>query len=115
MTISPVFFESTMSKAFDLVDPGKRAAFLADVGLITREAAELKSWRDEIYDAVTEAELEEAGVTIDDVARAIEFYTATVPTIVKHTIGSRPWVVYFENQPGYLIRAKGYRQGPAGP
>lgn len=96
-------------KAFALVDPAEHAKRLAAAGLITAEQAATKSWKDAIAAVVTDAELKAAGVTIDGVARAIEFFTATTAKITRERIAVRVG----KNERGFLVLAAGYRNGPA--
>jgi hypothetical protein len=70
--------------AFALVCPTRRGAH----------------WKDQIDQVVTDAELREAGVTIEQVAEAVPFMTATEPTL-------------FRVAGGWRVTAKGYRAGPA--
>lgn len=71
-----------MANAFDLVAPS--------------------DWRAEIDAHVTGSALAEQGLTIRNVAEAVEFYTATEATFVPEGDGFR-------------VKAAGYRAGPAGP
>ena len=88
--------QERMEKAFALVTPEKFGA---------------KDWRCSINAWVTQEELVSAGVTIDDVREAVLFYTATPAYISGHLISfGQP-----EKGAGYIIRALGYRKGPAGP
>ncbi len=109
------FDETKLSKAFKLVDPGERAKFLAAVGLISEAAASRHSWRDEIAALVLDSDLVAAGVTTDDIREAVAYYTATEATITTERIGGLSHVHFLEAVPGYFVRAKGYRAGPAGP
>jgi hypothetical protein len=79
--------------AFALVDPSRNSC--------------LRSWKDQIAAVVTDRELEAAGVTIEQVNDAIEFFTATTALTTREKIGTGA-------EPGYLILADGYRAGPAG-
>lgn len=58
-------------------------------------------WKDEVKDFVSLATLAYHGIKIEEVATAIEFFTATVATILP-------------DGAGYLVTAPGYRRGPAG-
>jgi hypothetical protein len=105
-----------MNRAFALVCPKRHAEELAERGMIPASAAAAKSWRDRIAATVTDEMLAEAGVTIDDVALAVEFFTATRARITREQIGGFAWVWFLEDgMPGYLVFADGYRAGPAGP
>jgi hypothetical protein len=85
----------TMHAAFELVSPEKFGA---------------KDWRCAINAFVTISELRKAGVTIEDVAQAIAFMTATEASVSEPLgIAGKP------GELGYVVRAKGYRAGPAGP
>jgi len=74
-----------MSRAFDLVSPAIWGA--AD-------------WRAPVLAVLTDADLTAAGVTLEQVTAAVEFFTATKATVVTTN--------------AHIIRAEGYRAGPAG-
>lgn len=103
--------KNTMEIAFVLVNPAERAMSLAEAGYPGVSA----SWRDPIAAVITDEELESRGITIQDVRDSVEFYTATEATITREQIKSTPLVSYLEPISGYLVIAKGYRAGPAGP
>ena len=62
-------------------------------------------WKDEVRAVITDADLEAVGVTLQDVAKSVSFFTATesytqpLQTLKGETV--------------YVVRAKGYRAGPA--
>jgi hypothetical protein len=80
-------------RAFEMVDPGKR-------GL---------DWRSPINAFVTVAELEAAGLGIEDVKEAVAFFTATEATATRHDLRN-VW-----GPDCWHVTALGYRAGPAGP
>ena len=98
---------STMERAFDLVDPAMRATALLG------HSNHGKTWKDPICSLLPQSELDSAGVTIEQVAEAIAFYTATEAGISAEKIG-RVGAVDHHGAPGYLVMADGYRRGPAG-
>lgn len=103
-----------MDRAFALVNPRRHANELAERGMISREAASQKNWKDEIVSVVSQIELDEAGVTIEQVQEAIVYMTATAATVQPVTIKGEAWVTYLGSGiRGFLVRAPGYRQGPA--
>jgi hypothetical protein len=106
---------ATLSKAFDVVCPAKHAALLAASGMIPASAAASKCWKDAIASVVTVDDLANAGVTIEEVAEAIEFYTATKATITSEKVVQTLFVRYVgEPVDAFLVLADGYRRGPAG-
>lgn len=102
---------NALRAAFDLVDPGLHAKQLAERGLIRKADAERVTWRDPIAALVADVELHAAGVSIDQVKRAIAHYTATEAT-VETCLMAHPTL---GTTSGYLVTAAGYRNGPAGP
>ena len=88
-----VMEKAKMDKAFELVDPAKRGA---------------RDWKERISAWVREHELEAAGLTIEEVAEAVVFFTATEPKVEKMTM-------YDGTGYGFYVTAKGSRAGPAGP
>lgn len=64
-------------------------------------------WRAEITAFVTKEQLFAANVTVEDVAEAIAFFTATVAK-TTHIEHEGRWL-------GTVFQAAGYRRGPAGP
>jgi hypothetical protein len=94
-----------LDAAFDLVCPEKTA--IRDHG----QSFGL-TWRDEIGQIVRDSELYAAGVTIGDVAEAVLFFTATTAKVTRYTIAASGGKT---EEGGYLVTAKGYRSGPAGP
>jgi len=72
-----------LTKAFDLVKPSTH-------------------WKDVISAYVPAHALVEAGVTIEDVARAVIHFTATEADVNPLSMGA------------FFVQAKGYRAGPAG-
>ncbi len=64
-------------------------------------------WRAPIAKFVTIETLGHAGVTIEDVKEAVAFYTATEATV--------EFSPFAKAGAGYVVTAKGYRAGPAGP
>jgi hypothetical protein len=104
-----------LSTAFDLVNPAIKMAEMAQRDPRLASWAAKASWKDEIADLVSDETLAAAGVTIEDVREAIEFYTATEAKITREQIGGEHGVHYDPPKPGYLVIAKGYRKGPAGP
>lgn len=105
-----------MARAFDLVNPAIKAKSYADAGLISQEDAAAVSWKRQIADIVLDSELAVANVTIDDVGRAVEFYTATKASITRTSVGMMPLDEVPSPTPrmGYLVMALGYSAGPAG-
>lgn len=103
-----------MTRAFNLVCPHEHAQALADVGLITQQAANFVSWKDPIGALVTDDDLAQASVTIDHVREAVVYFTATVPVITREAIGGTSLVHHLQPRPGWFVRATGYRRGPAG-
>lgn len=85
--------QERMNRAFELVCPTKFGG---------------TDWRSPINAFVAEKELTETGVTLDEVKEAVAFMTATEAHV------SVP-ISMAEGGIGYLVRAKGYRAGPAGP
>lgn len=104
-----------MQRAFQLVNPAARAQELARRGLISQEAADAQSWRNQIACCVTLEDIEAAGLTVQNVADSIQFMTATVPQVLPSEIAGEPWVSYLPARRGFLFLADGYRKGPAGP
>lgn len=105
-----------LAKAWDLVCPALFAKKLAEAystnaGLTA--ALTKVSWKDDIHALITDMEIAEAGVSIHDVAEAIEFYTATEAKITRETIGGTAFVAYPKGEPGYMVVSPGYRGGPA--
>ena len=107
--------KARMERAFRLVDPAERARELVERGIIPESAAASVSWRDEIAAVVTDEQLAEARVTIDDVKQSIAFFTATEAYCFREAVGSLPWVAFLRCVGGWMVRADGYRKGPAGP
>lgn len=103
-----------MKKAFDLVCPEETTRRMVERIPSRKDALDYVSWKGEICALVTEEDLTSAGVTIEDVAESVEFYTATTAIVTRQSIGSLPWKTFDAPKPGYLVRAKGYRLGPAG-
>lgn len=103
-----------MTTAFDLVCPGKHARELAARGMISPEIAERFTWRERIAATVLEEDLDAAGLTLADVIEAVEFFTATSPTVEEANVASEAWVSFITPRRGFLILADGYRLGPAG-
>lgn len=106
--------EAKFHKAFELVCPAAHAAKCAEVGLITAEQAAQVDWKSAIVTAVLVEDLDAAGVTIGDVAEAIEFFTATTATVEAARVAGRPWEHFLDERAGFLVQADGYRRGPAG-
>jgi hypothetical protein len=104
-----------LSTAFDLVNPAIKMAEMALLDPRLASWAAKASWKDEIAELLTDDDLAAAGVTIEDVREAIVFYTATEAKITRETIGGARGEHFDEGKPGYLVIAKGYRKGPAGP
>lgn len=107
----------THRRAFDLVCPRKYAAKLAAAGIISRAEAAAVSWKEQIAALVLRSELVAAGVTIQDVAAAVEFYTATKAMVSAERIGLRAHEIDQKvraGRLGYLVMADGYAAGPAG-
>lgn len=75
--------------------------------LVTPERFGAKDWREPIEAIVTGVELAEAKVTIEEVAEAVAFMTATEAKVEAVPTGTR-FVVW-------KVTATGYRRGPAGP
>ena len=92
-----------LRRAFGLVCPYERAKRLAARGLLPVDVAARTSWKGAIQALVTDRELEQMRVTIDDVIAAIEFYTATRATATRKS-SSR----------AFFVEADGYAAGPAG-
>lgn len=82
--------QQRMHEAFSLVSPDRFDAAL--------------SWRDRIDAVVTDAELRDAGIAIEEVLASVMFMTATAATAQQ--LLARPLV--------WRITARGYRLGPAG-
>lgn len=99
-------------KSFALVDPAEHARDLARRGFIRQSDAARITWRDPISALITDTELDEAGVTIEQVKEAIVFFTATAPRVRRETIAR---TTVGRSGPGYFVEAAGYRNGPAGP
>lgn len=85
---------TTMARAFALVAPEKFGA---------------RDWREPVNAWVTARELDAAGVSIDAVREAVEYFTATEASVSAAIAGRSGGGI------GYLVRALGYRRGPAGP
>ena len=100
--------------AFELVCPAKHAVALAKAGLISAACAATVTWKAPIGALILDVEIEAAGLTIDDVRDAIEFYTATKATTRRAPIGKRSGQCDGEGRMGYLVTAEGYAKGPAG-
>ena len=82
--------QAYMNKAFALVSP---------------EFWGKADWRSAISAVLTNADLEAVGVSLADVADAIEFFTATKASVTySSTLGG---------EPVYIVRAAGFRNGPA--
>src|SRR5262245_34015197 len=107
--------EATMRRAWTLVCPRTHALELAKRGLISEKIAQKVSWKDQISAMVTDEMLNAAGVTVEQVLEAIEFYTATEATAAREEIVGLAWEKYATPRPGWLIQADGYYAGPAGP
>lgn len=108
--------EEAMKRAFEMVCPKAHAMRLVKVGLLTAENAAQVTWRDRIAAVVTDKELAEAGVSIEQVKEAIGFYTATVAEVTRERIAAGSWRTKNKrSEMGYLVLAAGYRAGPAGP
>ena len=60
-------------------------------------------WRDRIFSVFSHSALTNAGVTLADVIESVEYFTATVPTIIED-----------EWDGSITVSAIGYRNGPAG-
>lgn len=106
--------KATMDRAFALVCPSEHAKELAARGMISEADAAKVTWRDRIAAVVTDDMLVAHGLTISDVAAAIEFFTATKAEISRERIAGLSWVYFLQETPGYLVTADGYRRGPAG-
>jgi hypothetical protein len=106
--------DTRLAPAFALVDPAAHARFLAERGFISNDAASRISWKDPISALVTKAELRAEGLSIQDVAEAVAFYTATEASVLPVTVGRRSGHEG-TGGPGYLVTALGYHRGPAGP
>lgn len=104
----------TYAPAFDLVCPAKHARLLADRGIISASAAATVTWKAPIGALILDVELADAGLSIDDVIEAIEFYTATRATVQRAPIGRRSAQSDGDGRMGYLVTADGYARGPAG-
>lgn len=104
-----------MKTAFDLVNPAVKMAEMAKRDPRLASWAAKASWKDEIAELLTDEEIDAAGVTIDDVREAIAFYTATEAKITRKTIAGSRGERFDAGKHGYLVIAKGYRKGPAGP
>lgn len=104
----------TMKAAFDLVCPRANAERLVAQMPQHAEVLANVTWKDAICALVTDEDMVVAGVTIEQVRDAVVFYTATVPRIDRHQIAGTPWARFETPKPGYLVRADGYRMGPAG-
>jgi hypothetical protein len=63
-------------------------------------------WKEPVNAVLTNADLDVAGVTLADVCKAVEFFTATTARVTYST-------VHATGEPAYIIRAVGYRRGPA--
>ena len=105
--------KNRMDRAFALVCPATQARALANRGMLSPSAAAAVSWKDRIACLITDDMLSDAGVTIGDVADAIDFFTATPARIERHEIGSLPWISFPNGVHGFLVQAPGYRRGPA--
>lgn len=101
--------QERMERAFALVSPDLHAKRL---GYASSELG-LVSWKDPIAALVPQSELDASGVTIQDVAEAVEFFTATTASITAEKIG-RIGSRDFRGAPGFLVLADGYCMGPAG-
>lgn len=102
-----------MLNAFELVDPQKTFLFFHGDDLYRSFGKHAPTWKDEIVACVPDSRLKAAGVTIEDVVASIEFYTATKARVSREVfgvLGTRD----FRGESGYLVRADGYRKGPAG-
>lgn len=101
----------THERAFELVTPQKRGA----------------SWKDQIGEYVTLAEIVQHDVTLTQIQAAIVFYTATVPRVLTFCVGDTldtvndvtTGVTFASDDSrgallGYVFIADGYRRGPAG-
>lgn len=90
--------ESAANRAFCLVSPDewKRG-----------------DWKDTIHAVLLASDLETAGVTIDEVAAAIEFFTSTKAKVTETTLSGN-FRTEFPNPKLYVVEADGYRRGPAG-
>jgi len=107
-TANVATLQTRHARAFAFVDPSERVKQYVKSGQLTAEQAARVTWKDRICSIVTEADLAAQGLGIDDVARAIEFYTATIAKVTIERIAPT-------NELGYLVLADGYRNGPAGP
>lgn len=74
--------------------------------------ADAKDWRAPIRAFVTAAQLDESGLTLNNVIEAVTHYTATGARVHPIAKGERHEL---GEGPGYVVTAKGYRAGPAGP
>jgi hypothetical protein len=61
-------------------------------------------WKDPVNAVVTAKQMRAAGVTMQDIADAVDFYTAT----------RARFKLVSSLEPAYVVTAKGYRAGPAG-
>jgi hypothetical protein len=104
-----------LAKAWDLVCPALHAKRLAERGLITAEQASKVSWKGRIVALVLDSELDAAGVTLEDIAEAVEFYTATEAFISPEMVGYRAGDEDRDvsPRPGHFIQAAGYAAGRA--
>lgn len=86
--------QNRMNLAFSLVSPEYWGA------------ARGLDWKDQINAVLVEEDLKTAGVTIQEVVDSVEFMTATKATLREST-------VHLTNEKAYIIKADGYRRGPA--
>ena len=73
----------------------------AAVNLVANET----DWKKPVLALVSNKMLQAAGLSIEDVAEAVAFFTATVAKVTPAGTSDGP---------GYFVTAVGYRAGPAG-
>lgn len=115
MATTDIHAGGTMRTAWNLVCPRRRAERLVEAGLVTAQDISRVTWRDAIAATLTDVELNEAGVTIEDVRTAVAFYTGCKAQITREKIAGVWGKKYEPPVPGYLVIAEGYRMGPWGP
>ncbi len=106
--------QDRMQAAFNLVCPAEHVRQLIKCGALPVSADGCASWKDPICALVLDEDLTAKGITIDEVKESIVFFTATEATVTREKIGGTVTERFSEPKDGYLVRAEGYRRGPAG-
>lgn len=73
--------------------------------LVSPEVWGRGDWKETVSAVLSNADLAAANVTLDDVVASVEFMTATKATVTNTT--------NTKSECAYIVRADGYRRGPA--